>query len=234
MVVNKKKKNNLGYGSYFLYNDNLVSPIPQASNSTTPTITSEEANSVTPSLTNSPVTPDATLTGSNKNTNIETLSPCNCRSALLNVNSSKNDIFKAEAQLSPLKSHVYCELSILRNQMEYFTEHTKMSLDHENRNTGALHKNIVFLQNELTEKNKIIKSLMETQTAVVDVMKDLRQQLNTPEQNIPEHPSQDKFNQRSRNCRNKDHSIVEQCKRNQQVGKEKKIMYLGNLHENVT
>ena len=64
---------------------------------------SEEPNSVMSSLTNSPVTPDAKLTGSNENTNIETLSPCNCPSALLNINSSKNDILKVEAQLSALK-----------------------------------------------------------------------------------------------------------------------------------
>ena len=86
---------------FFLYNDNLVSPVPQmelASNSTTPIITPEEPNSVTPNLTNSPVTPNATMNGSNKNTNIETLSPCNCRSAILNINSSKNDILKVEAQ----------------------------------------------------------------------------------------------------------------------------------------
>ena len=35
---------------------------------------------------------------------------------------------------------------------------------------------------------------METQTAVLDVMTDLRQQPNTPEQNIKEHLSQEKFN----------------------------------------
>ena len=182
---------------FFLYNDNLVSPIPQmelASNSTTPIITSEEPNSVTPNLTNSSITPNATLNGSNKNTSIETISPCNCRSAILNINSSKNDILKVEAQLSALKSYVNCELSILRNQIESFTEHTKMSLGHENGNIDTLHENIVFLQNELTEKNKIIKSLMETQTAVLDVMTDLRQQPNTPEQNIKEHLSQEKFN----------------------------------------
>ena len=75
---------------------------------------------------------------------------------------------KVEAQLSALKSYVNCELSILRNQIESFTEHTKMSLSHENRNIDALYKNIAFLQHELTEKNKQIKSLMETQTAVLD------------------------------------------------------------------
>ena len=58
-----------------------------------------------------------------------------------------------------------------------------MSLDHENRNIDTLHKNIAFLQNELTEKNKI----KETQTAVLDVMTDLRQQPNTSEQNVTEH-----------------------------------------------
>ena len=94
------KKTNSGYDSFFPYNDNLVSLIPQmelASNSTTLMITPGEPNSVTPNLTNSHVTPNATLTGSNKNTNIETLSPCNCRSAIFNINSSKNDILKVEA-----------------------------------------------------------------------------------------------------------------------------------------
>ena len=109
-----------------------------------------------------------------------------------------------------------------------------MSLDHENRNIDAPHKNIAFLQIELIENNRIIKSLMETQTDVLDLMVDLRRQQNTPEQNITEHLSQDKFNQRSHNYRNKDHSRRKQHKRNQQLGKEKKIIYVRNLHKNVT
>ena len=80
-----------------------------------------------------------------------------------------------------------------------------MLLGHENRKKDVLHKNIAFLQNELAEKNKIIKSLMETQTAKLDVMTDLRQQPNTLEQNVMEHLLQEKFNQRSHNYRNKDH-----------------------------
>ena len=74
-----------------------------------------------------------------------------------------------------------------------------MLLGHENRKKDVLHKNIAFLQNELAEKNKIIKSLMETQTAELDVMTDLRQQPNTLEQNVMEHLLQEKFNQRSHN-----------------------------------
>ena len=80
---------------------------------------------------------------------------------------------KVETQLSALESYVNCELSMQRNQMESFTEQTKMLLGHENSNINTLHKNIAFLQNELTEKNQILQFLMETQTAVLDVMKDL-------------------------------------------------------------
>ena len=108
-----------------------------------------------------------------------------------------------------------------------------MSLGHENRNIDILRKNIAILQNELTEKNKIIKSLIETQTAVVGVMADLRQQHNTPEQNVTEHLSQEKFNHRFHNYRNKDHSREEQRKINQEAGKKLKIMYVGNLYENM-
>ena len=87
--------------------------------------------------------------------------------------------------------------------MECFTEHTKLSLGHESRNIDALHKSIVSLQNELTEKNKIIESRLETQTAVLDEITDLRQHPNTPEQNTAEHLSQEKFNQRSHTYRTK-------------------------------
>ena len=75
---------------------------------------------------------------------------------------------------------------------------------------------------------------METQTVVLDVMADLKQQPNTPEQNVREHLSQEKFNQRNRNYRNKDHSREEKRKRHHQIGKEKIIMYVGNLYKNVT
>ena len=54
---------------------------------------------------------------------------------------------------------------------------------------------------------------METQSAVLNVMTDLRQQPNTPEQNVTEQLSQKKFNQRSHNYRKKDQSRVKQRKR---------------------
>ena len=114
-----------------------------ASNLTTPLITPENPISYRPNLTNSPVTLNTTLTGSNKK-----FSPWNCHSGLLNINSSKNNILSVEAQSSASKSYVTCELSVRRNQIESFTDHTKMWLGHENRNIDTLHKNIAFLQNE--------------------------------------------------------------------------------------
>ena len=71
-----------------------------ASNSTAPIITPEKPNSVTPNITNSLVTTNATLTGSKKNISIEKLSPSKCRPAVLNINFSKNNILKVKAQLS--------------------------------------------------------------------------------------------------------------------------------------
>ena len=124
---------------------------------------------------------------------------------------------------------------ILRNQIKSFTEQTIVLLGHENKNIDTLHKNIAFFQNELTEENKITKFLMKTQTSMLDAMRDLKQQPNTSEQNVVEHLSQNnKFNQISHSYRNKDHSREEQCKRNKEIAKENKIMYLGNLHETVT
>ena len=77
-----------------------------ASNSTTPIIIPEEPNSVTSTLRNSPVALKAKLTGCNKAINDETISPCNCRSVLLNINSSKKNILKFEAHLWILKSYL--------------------------------------------------------------------------------------------------------------------------------
>ena len=47
-----------------------------------------------------------------------------------------------------------------------------MSLGHENKNIDALHNNIALLKKELPEKNKTIKSLMETERAVLNVLTD--------------------------------------------------------------
>ena len=91
-----------------------------------------------PNLTNSSVAPSATL-------NI----------IILNLNSSKNDILTVGAQLLALKRYENCEHSMLKNQIESFTEHTKMSLGPENRNVDVLYKIIVFLQKRITKTKQL-------------------------------------------------------------------------------
>ena len=58
--------------------------------------------------------------------------------------------------------------------------------------------------------------------------------LKTTKYSRTEHNRTSITKQKSYNYRNKDPSREEQRKRNQQVGKEKKIMYVGNLYETVT
>ena len=91
-----------------------------------------------PNLTNSSVAPSATL-------NI----------IILNLNSSKNDILTVGAQLLALKRCENCEHSMLKNQIESFTEHTKMSLGPENRNMDVLYKIIVFLQKRINKTKQL-------------------------------------------------------------------------------
>ena len=120
----------------------------------------------------------------------------------MNLNATKNDILKVDAQLSALKSYVNCEFSILRNQIESFTGHTKMSLGHENSNEDALHKNIAFLQNELIEKNKKKKKNQipnGNSNSHARFNDKLKATTGTPEQNVTEHLSQEKFNQKPHN-----------------------------------
>ena len=79
-----------------------------------------------------------------------------------------------------------------------------MYLGQENRDIDVLHKNIAFVQNELTEENIIVKALTETHTAVLNTMTDLKQKSNTPEQNTAEHLSQNnRLKQRSPSCKTK-------------------------------
>ena len=107
-----------------------------------------------------------------------------------------------------------------------------MSLGHENKNIDALHRSIALLQNELTEKNKMIKSLKEIQTAVLDVMADLDSSWiiqNRTWRNIYRKTSLIK-----------DLKITEKIFKRRPTQnksaswKKKKIIYVGNLHEDMT
>ena len=74
-------------------------------------------------------------------------------------------------QFSVLKSHVKCKLSSLNQKISSLSENLEKVVNDmkvQGRNVGFLDENIKILQNELSQKNEIIKSLMEIQSTVFD------------------------------------------------------------------
>ena len=77
------------------------------------------------------------------------------------------------------------ELSILCDKMDSLTEGIQDVLTNkqhkENKNTNTLHENKDNLQKQLLKKDEIIRSLIETQTSVVKILKS--QKINQKLQN---------------------------------------------------
>ena len=89
--------------------------------------------------------------------------PGSCMSAL-----------KTEALITALKSYISCDISVTNAKLTSFTDHinkTISNLNHpEDKHLESLQDNIYIPQEELLMKNEIIKSLTETQTAVLDTI----------------------------------------------------------------
>ena len=87
----------------------------------------------------------------------------------INNPTRRNNAWKYEAKISALKSYVQCKLSILHNKIDRFMETFNKTISNfETKPYEILQDNIEFLQNELRSKDEIIKTLMETQTAVLE------------------------------------------------------------------
>ena len=90
-----------------------------------------------------------------------------------NVQQSE-DVSKLEAKFSALKSYVMCRISILVQKIEQISENASTMLSNlkqnDNRNTVMLEKNNSFLQKELRSKDGLIKSLMNTETIVLETI----------------------------------------------------------------
>ena len=66
-----------------------------------------------------------------------------------------------------------CELSSLNQKISSLSENIEKAVNDmkvQDRNVDLLHENIKILQNELSQKNEIIKSLMEIQSTVFDTL----------------------------------------------------------------
>ena len=84
------------------------------------------------------------------------------------------DVSKPRAQISALKNCVIYEISILVQNVEQILESVNTAFSNlkqdDDKNTVMLEKSISFLQQELRSKDEIIKSLMDTQTIVLETI----------------------------------------------------------------
>ena len=78
---------------------------------------------------------------------------------------------RVEAELSAIKSHFKCELSTSNSKTEPLTSSLNGALkkleNHPFKCCSIVEDNLLFLQKELLSKDDI-KSLVETQTAIID------------------------------------------------------------------
>ena len=98
-------------------------------------------------------------------------------------NVQQSEDAKLEAQFSALKSYVICEISTLVNKIEQISESLNNLKQNDNRNTDMLEYNISFLQQELRSKDELIKSIMDTQTMVLETISK-QNQIKGPDENL--------------------------------------------------
>ena len=75
-----------------------------------------------------------------------------------------------------------CELSAMNNKLELFFQcfikNASCQSNNENKKFETLQDNVKFLQKKLAAKNDLIKSLMETQTAILEFVSSVRRNVN--------------------------------------------------------
>ena len=113
--------------------------------------------------------------------NVETLQP---KLVIHNKNKPEQEInaLKLEAQLSALKNYMNCELSTMNNKLDSFSQcliqNASCQSNNENKNFETLQDNVKFLQKELAAKHDLMKSLIETQTAILEFVSSVRKNVN--------------------------------------------------------
>ena len=83
--------------------------------------------------------------------------------------STNQDMEKIKAQLIAMASYIKCEISNIDQKIKYLYERVNGVKETEKSNE-VLQKNVTFLQNELIRKDEIIKSLLETQTSILETV----------------------------------------------------------------
>ena len=90
-------------------------------------------------------------------------------------NSNKECIDQIDRKLNSSNTFIDHELSVLSDKMDSLSEGLQDVLTNkqhmENKNMNTLQENINNLQKQLLEKDEIIRSLIETQTGLMEILK---------------------------------------------------------------
>ena len=180
--------------------------------------------------------------------------PDNILTNEINIPTPRNNVWKYEAKISALKSYVQCELSTLHNKIDRFMETFNKTISNfETKPYEILQDNIECLQNEPRSKDEIIKTLMETQAAVLENLPLRKQPLQTvhstsfhdSSQKDVNHLNKDitfkrqanqEYNNQSQHCVvDTQYEIVskQQIRKHYQKSKQEKTLYIGNLNKDV-
>ena len=97
---------------------------------------------------------------------------------------TQQKVLRVEAELSAIKSYFKCELSTLNIEIESITPSLDGALknleNQPHKCCSIVEDNLLFLQKELLSKNNIIKSLVETQTEILDSISSTTSDKQTP------------------------------------------------------
>ena len=141
---------------------------------------------------------------------------------------------KPEAKLSAIKSYVKCEITGIIDKVNTFTEKfdEKMRLfDNMAKTLDMFQQNISFLQNQLISKDELIKSLMDTQTTILETLSKNKQKNVSDEKPVNEHDDSDD-DEHNNEFQLQQEQTKDQNMQN--VDNTPKHLYIGNLNPDVT
>ena len=141
---------------------------------------------------------------------------------------------KPETKLSAIKSYVKCEITGIIDKVNTFTERFDEKMrwfDNMAKTIDIFQQNISFLQNQLISKDELIKSLMDTQTTILETFSKKKQKNVSEEKPVNEHDDSDD-DEHNNEFQHQQEQIKDQNMQN--VDNTPKRLYIGNLNPDVT
>ena len=149
------------------------------------------------------------------------------------------DIRNIRVQFSVLKNHVMCGLLSLNQKISSMSKYLEKAVNDmkvQDRNFDLLHENMKILQNELAQKNEIIKSLTEIQSTVFDSAsagrndqtiadRQQQEQQQSMEQQLLEHNHQTMYEQHQQLIQQNQHIKKIQLPQQQRQQQQKSLLY---------